>query len=270
MRRSFCRGRARLAWLGLAAGLVACGTLSVPEERQLGEDVNRQVRNEVDLVKDDVIAGYVRDIGRRIVAASGPQAFDFEFQVVDDEAINAFALPAGYIYVNTGVLLEAENVAEVAGVVAHEVGHVVERHVAENYRRQQGVGILYQLGVLTAAILGGGAAASAVNVGGGLAAMAYLNQFGREAEREADAFAVRVMPAAGYDPRGLVTFFETLMEETGGAGPPEFLSSHPATQERIQNTRAQIAASNPPPGLRVRDNGKLEIIQRRIRLLSGG
>jgi predicted Zn-dependent protease len=260
-----------LAGLVLFAALAGpgCAPLSIPEERRLGEEVNQEVRQQVRLVRDAAIVEYLNQIGERIVAASGPQPFSFRFHVVDDDDINAFALPAGYIYIHTAVLLKAENVSEVAGVVGHEIGHVVKRHVAQNYNRQRGVGILHQLGVLTAGLIFGGGAASVADLGGGLAAMAYLNQFGREAERESDSFAVAVLPRAGYDPHGLVTFFDTLRRESGGGEPPAFLSSHPATSERIQNTQREIAASRLPAGLRVHDNGRLEIIQRRIRLLRG-
>jgi predicted Zn-dependent protease len=259
----------------LAAGallclLPACGTLSVPEEKQLGAEVDREIRSEVQMVRDDAIVRYVRQIGNQIVSAAGPQPFAFQFHVIADDEINAFALPAGYIYIHTAVLEKADNVSEVAGVIGHEIGHVVKRHVAQNYHRQQNIGILHQVGVIAAAVVGGGAAASAANLGGGLAATAYLNSFGREAERESDSFAVDTLPRAGYDPRGLVTFFDTLRKESGGSEAPAFLSSHPATAERIENTKREIAAENLPAGLRVHDDGKLEIIQRRIKLLKGG
>ena len=259
------RLRAALLLAGLAAA--GCAPLTIPEERQLGEQVNRQMRQEVRLVRDEVVLAYVQAIGQRIVAAAGTQPFSFRFYVAESDQVNAFALPAGYVYTNTGTLLRAVNASEVAGVLAHEVGHVVRRHVAGNYRRSQGVGILRQLGVLSAAVIGGAPAANAASLGGGLAAAAYLNSFGREAERESDAFAVQVLPRAGYDPGGMVSFFETLLRESGGAGPPAFLSSHPTTGERIDATRAMIAAQGLPAGLQVHDGGRLEIIQQRIRLL---
>jgi len=269
MRPSFSRSAAPAGLLLVVTGALACATLSIQEERELGEEVNREVRREVDLLHDDVVDDYIRRIGARIVSAAGSQEFTYSFDVVEADQINAFALPAGYIYIHTETILQSKDVSELAGVLAHEVGHVAERHVAENYNRAQGVSIGHQLAVITAAVLGGGAAAQAVNLGGGLAGMAYLNQFTREAEREADAFAVEVLPRAGYDPRGLMTFFETLMEESGGAEPPAFLSSHPATSERIDNVRALIAERDLPGGLRTHDDGRLEIIQRRIRLLRG-
>lgn len=249
-------------------GASACGTLSVEKERELGEEVSREVRREARFVRDDVVVGYVEDMGREILAGAGPQPFEYRFYVIEDDRLNAFAAPAGHIYLHTGTILQARNAAELAGVMAHEVGHVAKRHIAENYNRQRTTGLLHQVGVLAAGLAGGQAAAGAANVVGGLGAMAYLNTFTREAEREADSFAVEVLPEAGYDPTGLVTFFETLRNQ-GGPHVPQFLSSHPATEERIEKTRAQIAELPARPGLRRNDGGRLEIIQRRIRLLTG-
>lgn len=263
MRRS-----ARAVWL-LLFFVMGCATpLTIEEERQLGAEVERAARKEFDFVHDEVVVGYVAALGNDLLRVMGPQPFDYDFYVIQDDELNAFAMPAGSIYVHTGLISKARNVSELIGVMGHEIGHVYHRHVANNYRRQQTTALAHQLGVLTAGILGGGAAADAVNVLGGIGAMAYLNQFGRDAEREADAFAVRVVPKAGYDPSGITSFFETLVEEYGDRG-SSFLSSHPATRERIENTRALIRAQDLPPGLREEDDGRLEIVQHRIRLLAG-
>jgi predicted Zn-dependent protease len=264
MKRSFWGGSA-LGALGLA---LACGTLSIPQERKLGEEVQREIQGQVVPLRDPTVRAYVANLGQALVQASGPQPFEYRFYVVEDDTINAFALPAGYIYLHTETVLKARNVSELAGVLAHEVGHVVKRHVAQNYNRQRATGIGHQILVIGAGIAGGGSAAGAANLLGGLAGVAYLNSFGREAELEADAFAVQVMPRAGYDPEGLVTFFATLAAE-GGPRVPAFLSSHPTTGDRITATRRLIAAERLPPGLRVNDGGRLEIIQQRIRTLTG-
>jgi predicted Zn-dependent protease len=248
--------------------LLACGTLNLRQEQELGEQSARELKRELELVSDPWIVDYVRDIGHEIVAASGPQPFDYTFQVVDAEELNAFALPAGYIYIHTAILLEAANVSEVAGVVAHEVGHVVRRHIARNYNRQRNTGVLYQLAAVVAAIFVGGNAAAGGQLLGELASVAYLNQFTREAEMEADTFAVEVMPLAGYDPAGLLTFFDTL-RRSGGPQVPTFLASHPATDDRIRHTAALIAQSSGQARLRTHDGGHLELIQRRIQLLTG-
>ena len=260
----------RIALVGLMALslLGACGTLTVPQEKQLGEEFSREIRREVILLRDPVITGYVERIGQEIVRAAGPQPFAYHFYVVEDDEINAFAAPAGHIYIHTETILMARNVSELAGMIAHEVGHVVKRHIAENYGRQRNTGIAHQGFVLAAGVLGGSPAAGAANLGGALAGTAYLNKFGRDAERESDAFAVEVMPIAGYDPIGLVTFFKTLRSESGSGG-ASFLSSHPATDERIEETRLLIAALPPRSDLRVDDSGRFEIIQSRVRLLTG-
>lgn len=266
MRRSGCSPF--VPWLTLPLLLAACAPLSVSQERQLGVQFERDARRQFRFVNDPVVVGYVRNIGNQIVAATGPQAFEYQFQVIDDPEINAFAGPAGQVFVHSGTILRARNVSELAGVIAHEVGHVVHRHVAENYGRQQAASIGHQVLVLGAGALGGGTAAGAANALGGLGVTATLNSFGREAEREADDFAVQVMPRAGYDPHGLPSFFETLIAE-GGPNVPEFLASHPAPADRLATTRREIDALALPPGLRIEDGGRLEIIQRRIVLLTG-
>jgi predicted Zn-dependent protease len=240
----------------------------VQEEQALGRQMNGQIRRGLVFLPDRVVEGYVREIGADILRASGPQPFEYHFYVVEDDDINAFAAPAGHIYVNTGTILAAKNVSELAGVIAHEIGHVAERHIAANYNRQRNTGIGVRAAALAAAIFAGPAAASAAQLGGSLAGVAYINSFGREAEMEADAFAVDALPRAGYDPNGLVTFFQTLQGESGGA-PSDFLSSHPATADRAAAVRARIDALPPIPGLEVSDNGRLEIIQRRIEVLMG-
>jgi predicted Zn-dependent protease len=265
MRRSCCRA---LAGLLTALALGGCGTLSVPEERELGERFAFEARREFRFVRDDVVNDYVERIGQRIVAAAGPQPFAYEFAVIDDAEINAFAGPGGQIYVHTGTILGARNVSELAAVIAHEVGHVVERHIAENYNKQRAASIGRQAAVLGGGLLYGGAGATAASLATGVGSAAVLNSFGREAEREADDFAVAVLPRAGYDPRGLPSFFETMIAQ-GGPTPPSFLSSHPAAGDRLAATRAAIDAAALPPGLRTDDEGRLEIIQRRIELLTG-
>jgi predicted Zn-dependent protease len=267
------RSRRQRGVAALASVLVllqpACTTLAVSEEEKIGRDASRELRRELDFVRDEWVVDYVEDIGRSIVAVAPPQPYDYHFYVVEDESLNAFALPAGYIYIHTAIIMEAANVSELAGVIGHEVGHVALRHVARNYNRQRNTGIVYQLLSVVASIFVGGYAAAGGQMVGELAAVAYVNQFTREAEEEADAFAVEMLPKAGYDPTGLVTFFHTMNAQSGGGhGVPAFLASHPATEDRIRSTSALIADATLAPELRVDDGGQLEIIQRRIELLT--
>ncbi len=247
--------------------IFACATLTVDQERDMGEDVVHEVRSQVRLVHDKVVRDYVADIGYEILDAAGPQPFDYNFYVVEDEQINAFALPGGHIFVHTGVILNARNVSELAGVIGHEIGHVERRHIARNYNKMRAGGIAQQILTTAGGLYAGQAGAAAGSVFGGMAVASVVNTFTREAEREADDFAVAYLPRAGYDPNGLPTFFQTMMNE-GGSRPPEFLSSHPSTESRLNDTRAAITALDLPPGLRSNDGGKFEIIQRRVRLLT--
>ena len=269
---SCSRGRAALAPLFAAALLVAAGcstpVLSIEDEKKLGEQFAKEARRELDFVGDDLVRRYIENLGKRIIDAAGPQPLQYRFYVVDDPELNAFAAPGGHVYVQTGLIMAADNLSELAGVIGHEVGHVALRHIARNYYRQRGTGILYQLGAIALAIFFPSPIATGGQLAGQLAAMAYLNTFSRDAERESDQFAVEVLPRAGIHPIGLATFFETLLEQ-GGGRPPAFLSSHPATDERIANARAAIAAADLPGTLAIEDDGKLEIIQRRIQLLTG-
>jgi predicted Zn-dependent protease len=253
----------------LALALAGCATISREEEGQIGAQMHAQLRYEAYLLEDRVVGAYVTELGRRVAEAGGQADRDYRFFVVVDPAINAFAAPGGYVYVNTGTILQARNVAELAGVLAHEVGHVARRHLAENLGRRRTVNTARQIGVLAAAVAAGPAGASAASLLGGLASLAALNSFGRDAEREADAFAVEVLPEAGYDPEGLVSFFQTLMRQPSEAPSGSFLSDHPATEERIDETRRMIDAATLPAGLRSDDGGRFEIIQRRIQILTG-
>jgi predicted Zn-dependent protease len=239
----------------------------VTQEKQMGQDVAHEIMQEVTVVEDPLVAEYIDSIGFKIVEAAGPQPFNYKFYVVENDVINAFALPAGWIFVHTETIIKARNVSELAGVMGHEVGHVALRHIANNYRRQQGVGIAHQVGVIAAGVLGGDLAADAANLGGGLAGTAYLNTFSREAEEEADIFAILTLPKAGYDPEGLVTFFEVMKSESSGSYTPEFLRSHPTSDERILTSQRLVNALPPRSGLVQSDGKKLKKVQDRIREL---
>jgi predicted Zn-dependent protease len=264
-----CSRRRGLAALLAAAPLVlgACATsLTVDDERRLAYQADRQVRQETTFIQDDVVNGYVDKIGQRIVATLPPNPYEFRFAVIDDGEINAFTPGAGLVYVHSAILLNARNVSEVAGVLAHEIGHVMQRHVADNYVRTRNTGTLYQVGALAAGIFGGPAAYDLAVIGGQLGAIAALNSFTREDESEADAYAVPALVSAGYDPNGLVTFFDTIRGRYGDSS--SFLSSHPAPSDRIEATKRVVAEMPPSASLQIDDGGALEIIQRRIRLLS--
>ena len=261
--------RKLVAALSLLA--LACAPLTVQEEKNLGRQVQRQVREQMTFVRDPVTVQYLRALGQQLVDASPPSPFEFRFYVIEDEELNAFAVPGGAIYVHTGLMMTVRDAAELAGVLAHEIGHVTSRHVAKMARRGRNTGVAAQIvGLLVAILSGNPYIADAGNVATSMAAQAYMSTYTQDAERQADALAVDTMIRAGFDPIALVTMFETLQEaHAGGIAMPAFLASHPAPTDRIVAVRELIAQRRPPAGLRHDDNGRLEIIQARLELIIG-
>jgi len=204
-----------------------------------------------------------------LAAAARPSPFEFRFYVVEDETLNAFAIPGGAMYVNTGLMLAVANSAELASVLSHEMGHVTARHVAQMANRSRNTGFVANIFYLLIGILTGNPyLANVGGLAGSVAGQAYMGTYTRDAEREADGLAVETMVHAGWNPEGMVTMFETLKNESGGFSGPQFMSSHPATDERIENVQRDIAKYPGATTLRY-DDGKLPIIQERLRLIVG-
>lgn len=208
--------------------------------RQYAAEINRQLP----IVDDPAIHRYINQLGNRIQRQPGNRDIPYTYYVVNIDQINAFAIPGGHVYVNRGLIERTDNLAELAGVVGHEIGHVEARHSAEMLERMQAA----QAGVTIASILLGGppqgVAGAAVNVG----AQAYFAHHSREAENEADAIAVRLLPRAGIDPAGMVTFFKELVaeRERSPSQLEQWFSTHPLTEERIAHVRELIREL--PPG----------------------
>ena len=139
----------------LATVAAACAPLSVDQERSMGADFSRDFNRRTALVRDPAVVGYVSAIGKRLLEHAGPQPFTYHFHVVPKAEVNAFAAPAGHIYIYTGTILKARDVSELAGVIAHEIGHVAKRHIAGNFNRALATNILHQFGVVAAEVARG-------------------------------------------------------------------------------------------------------------------
>ena len=183
-------------------GRMAGGTES---KVKLGRQLAAEVEREAKFVDDPIITEYVNRVGQNIVLHSDAKV-PFTIKVIDSDEVNAFALPGGFFFVNKGLILVADNEAELAGVMAHEIGHVAARHAMENQRKMQ----ILDYGILAGILLGGGVIGNVLYNGGGFfEGMAYLH-FTRGAEEEADKLGVQYMWAAGYDPNAMATMFEKL------------------------------------------------------------
>ncbi len=258
----------KLAIVVLAGSVVACGTLSVSEEKRIGAAQQRQVRQSLDLMRDPVVVDYVRKLGAELAESSRPSPFDLRFYVVEDESLNAFATFGGAIYIHTGIIERSNDVSELAGVIAHEIGHVTARHLAQNAKTRRNTGVAAQIAAIALAIATGNSLlAQGGQVLTDLSATAFLNSFTREFEAEADVLAVETLINAGYDPEGMIRLFRTLQAEGGGGG-IRFLQDHPTNTERINSVEKQIEQAGFPGG-KADDGGRLEIIKERIELIAG-
>jgi metalloendopeptidase OMA1, mitochondrial len=216
--------------------------LLVPEseEIQLGAQAYQQVltKEKANISKDPKINAMVTTIGKRIAAVANKPDYKWQFTVIkDDKTANAFCLPGGKVVVYTGILPYTKDEAGLAFVIAHEVGHALARHGGERMSQQ----LLVQLGQqgLDAAVASQSpAAVGAINEGYGLASqVGVLLPFIRSQESEADHIGLILMAKAGYDPRESTNFFENMLKQSKQQAPPEFLSTHPADQTRIQRLK---------------------------------
>ena len=256
-------------------GDVSDATLSEKQERTIGNRIMRAVRVDPAFVDDPEVSDYVKTLGNRLLAAADPPRRPIEFFVVQDDSINAFALIGGHIGLHTGLILLTRNEAELAGVVGHEVAHILQRHQSRLHQ-SQGKYQLASLAALALAILasrGSGSQSSQVAEAAVVSASAISIQgqldYTREHEREADRIGITLLERSGYDPRGMVTFFERMqranrLSEFKSA--PSYLRTHPLTVERIADMQSRVEQM---PARLVPDSFEYRLARAKLRAASG-
>jgi predicted Zn-dependent protease len=255
-------GRISLA-LGAAIVLTGC-SVSQSDERAIGSANAAQIDSELPIVHDSAVDRFVTDLGRSMASRTSRADLDWRFAVVNSSEVNAFALPGGFIYVNRGAIEQADRFDEIAGIMGHEIGHVVQRHSVKQLegseRRTVGLVLLCTLTRVCRSVAG----RLAVRVG----ANALSASYSQHDEAQADSEGVVNTLAAGIDPEGLPSFFEKLFEEQKRepSAVDAFFSTHPSDRSRVTATRTQIA------GLRLdaksnltRDTPEFQAIQARVR-----
>ena len=249
------------AWMLVSpAASAQISLVSVEQEIEIGRRLDAQARAEMPELRDARLLSYVRGIGVRLVRhAPGPK-YPYSFTVVDYREINAFALPGGPIWLHRGVLHAAGNESQVAGVLAHEVAHIAQRHAAGQLTKTTMAN--WGLGLL-GAVLGNGAGAGAAQLAAGFLASGVFLKFSRDDEREADRVGLQILRRAGWDPRGMAELFELMRRESRrDPGSVEtFFSSHPAPQDRLTRLQADIGRN--PSG--TRDTRQFQAIKARLR-----
>jgi predicted Zn-dependent protease len=215
--------------------VIQISSMSDEQEVALGRQINDRLVRDVRLYNNRQVTNYVNAIGQRLVRQSSRPDLPFTFQVVEDDSINAFATLGGFVYVNTGLIRRADNEAELAGVVAHEIAHITEKHVLDRLRQAAiAQGVLNATGVDPDVL---------VNIAYEL----VINRpNSRSAEYEADQVGLTILTRSNYAPVGMVNFFERLL--SGGGGLPQFLNTHPDTRNRVARLRDEIDASQAEQG----------------------
>ncbi|MEO0559210.1 MAG: M48 family metallopeptidase [Bacteroidota bacterium] len=240
----------RLLVFAVFVGIGGCATLggvnyySVEQEWALGRQIEAQLNRDLRIVTDPTLTQYVRSMGQQVVQAANADGVPWRFYVVADDAINAFNVPGGLVYINTGLIAQSGSAAELAGAVAHEVAHGVARHGTKRLSKAN------EANVVAGAVLG-----QSGNVAGRVAAQVAAQgafaKFSRDDEREADRLGVRYMAGAGYDPRGLANLLDRLAAGEQGGGATLF-RSHPMSSER-RDTVERLARQYQGRGLRMND-----------------
>jgi len=239
---------------------------SPQQDIELGKRAATDAQKQLPLCNASRVDAYLTQLGTRLAAKlpTGGVQYPFEFHCVNDKAINAFALPGGYVFINRGAIEAADNEAQLAGVMAHELSHVALRHgtnQATKAEATQGV-----LGIASG-IFGGSAGGALLTQLGAFAAGGVLLRYSRTAESQADVMGTQVLYDSGYDPRAMAQFFEKLEAETKGKNPPEFFSDHPNPEHRVERVDEEIDKLGGFPQNAKRDSQEFEAAKREVMAL---
>lgn len=252
-------------------GDAASNDLSLVTEKKIGQQIMHEIRwRDPAYLDDGDVESYLNQIGGRLASASSDPGIGFYFFPVNDASINAFAMPGGFVGVNTGLLLAAQSESELAGVLAHEVSHVTQRHIARQVFREKQLSVATMLGMAVAllAARSNTQLASAAMVSSQASAISAQLAFSRDFEREADRAGFDTLKKAGFDVRGMSNFFERL-QRAGRVyenNAPVYLRTHPLNGERIsdmQNREGGVAYRQVP------DSADFQLIRARVRALQG-
>ena len=237
--------------------------ISLEKQTAMGAQYAQQVDQTSRLIKDPVVTEYVNRLGQNLVRNSDAKV-PFTIKVIDDDSANAFALPGGFFYVNSGAILAADSESELAGVMAHEIAHVAACHAAREMTRSN----LAQIATLPLIFMGGWAGFGIQEVAS-LAMPVTFMKFSRGFEAEADYLGTEYLYKAGYDPNGLITFFEKIeaMEKKKPGFLNKTFASHPQTPDRVEKTEREIATILPPKPEYVVDTSEFQQVKSRLALI---
>jgi predicted Zn-dependent protease len=246
------------------------GKLTVEKEKELGEEFCLQLQQYYPVVHDPYLTNYLNQIGQKLVKQLGPQPFKYRFFILEDPTYNAFAVPGGFIFVNTGLIQLMNREDELAGVVAHEITHIHQRHMAKQMEKSKFTTMATVIAALAAVLLGGGAAApliTGVMAGGQSVMLAYS----REDESEADTLGFKWMASAQYDPHYMMTVFQKMNRQRWFEGNdiPVYLKTHPELETRIINLAHLVDSHQIPDRVASPPTPAFVFFKKRLEVLYG-
>ncbi|MBC7984295.1 MAG: M48 family metalloprotease, partial [Candidatus Obscuribacterales bacterium] len=256
-------------------GSPAEATISLDDEYRIGLMIMRGLRDSGQILDDPEAAQYIDSVGHQLSSGAQEGNRRFTFFIVKDSSINAFALPGGFIGINSGLLLETQSESELAGVLAHEIAHVTQRHIARGLAEQSRTSLVSTAAMLAAILLGATAGAGDAAMAGVAAAQTLALQqqmtFTRANEIEADRVGMGVLVGAGFDPNGMPAFFGTMARRAGvnESQIPAIVRSHPITTDRIAESKNRAAQFTGKNGMRTVSNSVgYELTRERLRVLT--
>jgi predicted Zn-dependent protease len=232
------------------SGAGTASALTIKEEKELSKEFLAMVKSQLPMIEDPVIVDYVNAVGQKLLASLPPQPFEYHFYVVQQDVYNAFATPAGHIFIYSGLLMAMESEEELVGILAHEICHVTGRHISEKIERSKNVNKLMLAGMIASILLGvatgSGDAGMAGVMGAGAGASSMMLAYGRADEEESDQIGLNTLYRAGYRGEGMVTMFEKIRSKQwfGSEEIPTYVMTHPAVESRIADINRRVQNFN--------------------------
>ena len=234
---------------------------SPKQDVEMGREVSKQAESELQILNDRQANTYIDALGRQLAAHAAGEKYPYQFKIVNDTAINAFALPGGFVYIDRGALEAADNEAQIAGVMAHEIGHVALRHGTNQASKAY-------IAQVPLAVVGGILGSNSISgvlgqLGISFATSSLLLKYSRDAETQADLMGTQILHDSGYDPRAMVEFFEKIQAESKGRA-VQFFSDHPNPENRISNVQREIERLGGMPANARRDSGDFQTVKTKL------
>ena len=258
---------APLVWASRTELKPGWNMFSAQQDVEVGRQTSVEAERQLQMLDNSRVDQYLNDLGRKLAAHAPGEKFPYQFKAVNDRSINAFALPGGFLYINRGVIDAADNEAQLAGVIAHEIAHVALRHGTNQASKAYIAQV--PLAILGGALGSNSTGAVLAQLGAGFAVDSLLLKYSRNAESQADVLGTQILYDSGYDPKAMAQFFQKIQAESQGGQPPTFFSSHPNPENREGRVDEEIANLGGTPRNSMTDSRAFQDIKRYEQALAG-